>query len=231
MTKNDIRFSFIQTIPVMFSYIVIGFAYGITMNKAGFSAFWPTLCSLVIYTGAFQFVLIPFLTAGTSFPTIFLTCLAMSSRQVFYGLSFIDRFKAMGKRYLYMVFSLTDEVYGLFTTADYPDNVNRENSMFATAVLCHIYWVAGSLSGALFGMAVPFSMEGIDFSMTALFITMTIDQIKKSDGKTAFLTGLVSSVLCLAVLGPDNFMLPALILTTGILILTNRKKGAVKADE
>lgn len=225
MTIRDLKFSLCKTIPVMFSYVVIGFAFGITMTKSGFNAVWPVLCSLVIYTGAFQFVLVPLLMSEASLPAIFLTCIAMSSRQVFYGLSFIDRFKAMGRRYLYMVFSLTDEVYGIFTTTGYPEDVDSDSSMFLTAVLCHVYWISGTLAGAVLGMTLPFAMDGIDFSMTALFITMTIDQIRKSQSVLPFAAGLVSSAVFLAVLGPDSFMLPSLAASTAAILVFNAKGG------
>lgn len=226
MTLKDFKYGFTRSLPVMFGYIVLGIALGILMNKAGYSALWPFLCSVFIYTGAFQFVIVPFLTSAAPLPTILITCLAMSSRQLFYGVSFIEKFKSMGKRYLYMVFSLTDETYGLFTTITYPDDVDEDNAMFTIAVLCHLYWITGSVLGAVIGMLLPFSLEGIDFSMTAMFVTLFIDQWAKSrNNRLPAIIGLVTSGVFLIILGPANFLLPSLVLTTGLLIILGRKEA------
>ena len=48
-----------------------------------------------VYTGAFQFVLVTFLSSGASFLTIALTALFMNSRQFFYGITFVEDFKQM----------------------------------------------------------------------------------------------------------------------------------------
>lgn len=231
MTLKDFKYGFIKSLPVMFGYIVLGIALGILMNQAGYNAFWPFLCSLVIYTGAFQFVIVPFLATAAPLPTILATCLAMSSRQLFYGVSFIEKFKSMGRRYLYMVFSLTDETYGLFTTITYPDDVDEDNAMFSIAFLCHAYWITGSVLGAVIGMLLPFSLDGIDFSMTAMFVTLFIDQWRKNkSNKVPAITGLISSLGFLIILGPEKFLLPSLVLTTGLLILLGRKEAKEDDD-
>ena len=63
--------------------------------EAGFGWGWSLLTSLTVYTGAFQFVLVTFLSSGASFLTIALTALFMNSRQFFYGITFVEDFKQM----------------------------------------------------------------------------------------------------------------------------------------
>ena len=48
----------------MCSYLFVGMAYGMMMQEAGFAWYDSLLASLTIYTGAFQFVLITFLSSG-----------------------------------------------------------------------------------------------------------------------------------------------------------------------
>lgn len=225
MTREDLKFAFIKSVPIMFSYIMIGIAYGILMNQAGFNAFWPFLISLTVYTGAFQFVLVPFLASGADLATVVITCAALGSRQLFYGVSFIEQFKKMGKRYLYMVFSVTDETYGIYTSTEFPEKVNKENSMFAIAIMCHSYWIIGSVLGAVIGMLIPFSLDGIDFAMTSLFTTMFIDQWRQVKDHKPAIIGAISSIAFLIILGPAKFMLPSLVFTTGLLIFLNAKGG------
>lgn len=78
------------------------------------------LVSLTVYTGAFQFVLITFLSSGASLITIALTALLMNSRQSFYSITFLKEFKQMGRRKLYMTHTMTDETYAVNCTLDLP---------------------------------------------------------------------------------------------------------------
>lgn len=98
----------------------LGAAYGIMMEETGFPWYVALLLSMTVYTGAFQFVLITFLSTGASLLTIAITALLMNSRQSFYSLTFLNDFKRMGKRKLYMIHSLTDETYAVNCTLELP---------------------------------------------------------------------------------------------------------------
>jgi 4-azaleucine resistance transporter AzlC len=227
--RQAFTFAFVQTLPILFSYLFLSLAFGIMMQEAGFSIVWAWLISLTVYTGAFQFVLVSFLSAGTNLVTVALTALAMNSRHIFYGVTFLEEFKKMGRRYPYMIFSLTDETYALNCSITIPEELDREQVLFYIAHLSRIYWMTGTIAGALIGKWIPFDFQGIDFCMTALFVTIFIDQWKSASSHVPALTGLISSVLFLILLGADSFLLPALAVTTAILILTGKKE--VAADE
>ena len=77
--------------------------------------------SLTVYTGAFQFVLITFLSSGASIVTIAVTALLMNSRQSFYSLSFLETFRKMGRKKLYMIHTMTDETYAVNCTIEDKD--------------------------------------------------------------------------------------------------------------
>ena len=108
MQKETVKKAFLKSIPILCSYVFVSIAYGITMEEAGFVWYQSLLISLVVYTGAFQFVLVSFLSGGTSIITIAVTAFLMNSRQTFYSLTFVDEFKKMGKRLLYMIHTMTD---------------------------------------------------------------------------------------------------------------------------
>lgn len=227
--REEFRFSFIRTLPILFSYLFLSIAFGIMMQETGLPAYWAWLASLIVYTGAFQFVLVSFFSAGASLLTVALTALAMNSRHIFYGITFLNDFKRMGKRYPYMIFSLTDETYALNCSTAFPKHLNKQNIMFYMAFLCWIYWFIGTVAGTLIGTLLPFDFTGIDFCMTALFVTIFIDQWKKAKAHLPAVAGICCAVVFLLLLGADRFILPALIAATGILILSRlyeeRKAG------
>ena len=94
--KEAFRKAFVASIPILCSYLFLGMAYGILMQEQGFGWLESLTVSAVVYTGAFQFVLITFLSSGASLLTIAATALFMNSRQSFYALTFLDDFKHMG---------------------------------------------------------------------------------------------------------------------------------------
>lgn len=68
-----VRRGFIKSIPILCSYLFVGMAYGITMQNAGFAWYDAAIVSILVYTGAFQFILISLLSSGASLITIAVT--------------------------------------------------------------------------------------------------------------------------------------------------------------
>lgn len=227
MTKRfssiTLKTAFIKSIPIFCSYVFVSMAYGMMMASAGFPWYDSLLVSLTVYTGAFQFVLITFLSSGASLITIALTALLMNSRQSFYSLTFLKEFKQMGRRKLYMIHTMTDETYAVNCTLDLPKK-EKEDTMFLVALFSRCYWMIGSVLGGILGQIIPFDLTGIDFCMTALFLIIFIDQWEKAEKHTPALTGLGIGILCLLIFGENRFMLPALLMVSALLLLFQRKE-------
>ena len=229
--RRTARFAFRQSLGVLFGYLFLGTAFGILLRQAGFGALWALAFSGLVYAGSLQFVLAGFLAAPTALPTVALMSLFINARHLFYGLSFVERFASMGKKRLYMIFSLTDETYSVLCGMDQvPAGVDKHGAMFLVALLDQLYWVAGSLLGTFAG-ALPLDFTGIDFSMTALFLVIFLEQWRGAKSHLPALLGLGCGAVFLLALGPDNFLLPALCATVAVLLLArpalNREKEAV----
>lgn len=158
----------------MCSYLFIGMAYSMMMENAGFEWYYSLLASTVVYTGAFQFLLITFLSGGASFITVGLAALLMNSRHTFYSISFFDIFRSMGKRKMFMIRTMTDETYALNCSIA-KDDPNRNDIMYWMAMFSRIYWLAASAAGGVIGQLLPYDLTGIDFYMTALFVILFIN--------------------------------------------------------
>lgn len=142
---------------------------------------------------------------------------------MFYGLSFVEKFKKMGAIYPYMVFSLTDETFSLVCDLKVPEEMSEERVSFYISLLDHIYWIVGSCVGALAGKVLPFDTTGIDFAMTALFTVIVVNQWMEAKEHTPAVVGGVVGILCLVILGADAFLLPALTITAIILLGVKKK--------
>lgn len=220
---NEILFAFVKTIPVMLGYICLGIAFGLMLQNAGYHFWWAFLCSLCIYAGSMQFLLVTLLTGGVSLIYAAVMTFFINGRQIFYGISFIDKFKSMGKLYPYMIFSLTDETYSLLCSIKIPDNLNEKKVFFLISFFDHIYWIAGSVIGAVAGELISFDTTGIDFAMTALFIVIVINQWKESKTHISALAGFAGGIIFLILLGPDKFLVPALLAVSLFMILIRER--------
>ncbi len=232
--KKTLGYAFVNSLPIFFSYEFLSIAFGIMMSSAGYNFIWSWLVSQTVYTGAFQYVLVDYLKTGTAVTTIILTALFMNSRMLFYGIPYIDKFKKLGKFYPYMIFSLTDETYALYTSMNgkIPSNVNEGLYILYVAFFARVYWLTGTIIGGLLGSLLPFDFKGIDFCMTALFITIFIDKWKnKKDRLSAFL-GLICGVVSLVIFGAKSFIFPAMVSTMFLLVINKKLKDCrVKSNE
>lgn len=229
-----IRFCFKKTIPVMFGYIFLGYAFGILFQQTGYNWVYALLASLVVYAGSLQFVLTSLLASGASVATIAVMTLFINSRHIFYGLPFLKKFRDMGRKYPYMVFSLTDETYSVLCSCEYPDGIDEKKASFCIALLNHCYWIAGSLAGALTGRLAAIDLPGIEFSMTALFVVIFIEQWRSSKCHMPAVIGLASGILFLMLLGSGKFIMPSLIVTVLLLLIgkpiIEKKSGEEQAQ-
>ena len=213
------------TLPVMFEYLFLGTAFGAVIAQAGFGPVWALAASTLVYAGSLQFVMVPLMAAGTSLVAVALTALMVNARHLFYGLSYIERFSRMGRLRPYMVFSLTDETYSVFCGMPGEES---DGVMVRVALYDQIYWVAGSIAGALLASSLPVDLTGIDFSMTALFIVICVERARERGSRAAMAVGAACALVSLALLGPERFLAPALAATALALTAADvvRKEAA-----
>lgn len=223
--KINLTAAFKNSLPILFAYIFLGMAFGLLLHQAGFNWPWALLTSVLVYAGSLQFVLVSLLAGGAPLVQVAVMSFLINSRHMFYGLSFIEKFNGMGKVKPYMVHSLTDETYSVLTGVKIGDEEDEGSVFFLTSLFNHSYWVMGSVLGALVGSSLPVELPGIEFSMTALFTVIFTEQWLTMKNHLPALTGLVSSIVCLLLLGPDHFILPSLAATVAVLMLLKTKLG------
>ena len=217
MLKQTAKTAFLHTIPVMTGYLFLGFGFGIILQQNGYGVLWAFAMSLFIYAGSMQYVGVGLLTGGVSLATAALTTLMVNARHLFYGISMVDAYKGTGKGKPYLIFALTDETFSLVSQGA-PEHVERNRYFFLVSALNQCYWVVGSVLGALAGK-LPMDFTGIDFALTALFITIFVEQWLTTKNHFPALVGVISAIVCLIVFGSDGFLIPTMILIAAILVI------------
>ena len=223
--KSNAKTAFLASLPVMAGYVVLGTGFGILLSSKGYGPLWSLAMSLFIYAGSMQYLAVDLLAGGASLITAALTTLMVNARHLFYGISMIGKYRDTGKYKPYLIFALTDETYSL-NCGTLPEGVtDGPVYYFLVSLFNHSYWVAGSLLGALLGYVIPFNTQGIDFALTALFVTVFVEQWLSTKDHIPALIGVLSSVVCLLLFGADGFLIPAMALITALLALYGKKGG------
>ena len=227
--KSTVKKAFIDTLPVLTGYLVLGFGFGIIMKSGGYGVLLALAMSLLIYAGSMQYAAISLFGAGASIITIAVTTLMVNARHIFYGISMLDKYKKMGAAKPYLIFSLTDETYSLVCRDELgiPETERKKYYIF-TSLFNHSYWVLGTALGVLVGSLVSFNTEGIDFALTALFVTVFLEQWLSAKKYVPATIGVVVSVACLLIFGADKFLIPAMLIIALLLCLYKEKEKGEK---
>ena len=221
--KDMLKTIFKKTIPVLAGYMVLGMGFGLLLKVNGFGIWWALGMSVFIYAGSLQYVGVSLLAGGASFLTIAVTSLVINARHLFYGITMMKPYEGAGIKKLYLMHSLTDETYSIVCTKDVPEGMDPHKYYFGISFLNQIYWIIGSVIGALLGSVIPYDLTGLEFSMTALFVTVFIDQWRKEKEHKPAIIGLCSSVICLLIFGKDNFIIPDMMIIMVLLSLFRKK--------
>lgn len=229
ISKDTVKKAFKATIPVMTGYLVLAIGFGILLKTKGYGLGWAIAMSGFIYAGSMQYLTIDLLCGGVSLVTTAVTTLMVNARHLFYGISMVERYKDTGKKKPYLIFSLTDETYSLVCSEESIKGMeNPKEYYFLVSLFNQTYWVVGSIIGSILGNIIPFNVEGIDFALTALFVTIFVEQWLTTKEHRPAVIGVLASVLCLMIFGGDNFLIPTMVI---IILLLMIQKGKLEFKE
>ena len=224
MRKKALLTVFKDTVPVLTGYLFLGAGFGILLGESGYGIGWAFFMSLFMFAGSGQYLAVSLLATQASLISSAIATLLVNARHIFYGISLIDTYKDAGKKKPYMIFALTDETYSLVTQNQPPEGLGRNQYCFLVSLFDHIYWIAGCVLGNIAGSTLPINFEGVEFVLTALFVTMFVEQwLTHRDHRPAII-GIASTVLCLLIFGKDLFLIPAMAVIA-LLLTISRKTG------
>jgi len=212
------------TLPILTGYLFLGFAYGILMSDKGFSIIWTILMASCVFAGAMQFAAIPLLLSTFNPLLVFMMTLLVNIRHLFYGLSMLDKYKDAGwKKYL-MIFMLADEAFSVSVAANVDEKVNKQWFYFFVSLICYLYWQAACIGGHLFAVFIPMKIVGLDFTLTALFYVMILNQWDKLSNRKYVLLGFGLTLIALILVGKTQFLLLAMLMILLVFVFIPEKQ-------
>ena len=141
MIKNSFRYALRRSVPIMVGYFPVGVAYGILMSSAGYGAVWSALAGLFVYAGSLQMLMVTFFENGVPLLTVTVTALLLSSRHLFYGISFIGKFRSYGAWKYFLIYGMSDESYSLLCSYKEQDGADEKWVHIFSTALIWIYWI------------------------------------------------------------------------------------------
>ena len=225
--RRGLRAAFPHTIPVLTGFLTLGMAYGILMESKGYGAGWAVLMSVVAFGGSIQFVAITLLTTTFAPIQALLLSILVNARHIFYGLSMLEKYRGLGKIRAFLIFALCDETFSIVCSVEPPAGVERKPFYFWVSLLDYFYWILGSFLGSVAGSLLTFDTTGMDFALTALFVVLFLEQIRKKENRISGFIGLGATLLSIVTVGQafgtDNIVIPAMVLILVILLLGRKR--------
>lgn len=230
MNRKHFKTVFLDTVPVMTGYLFLGMGFGILLKeKTGYGFGWSMGMALFMLAGSGQYLAVSMLADHASLISAAIATFLINARHIFYGISLIEPYKNAGPKKPYMIFALTDETYSLVTQNQPPEGMRRHSYCFWVSFFDHIYWIIGCGLGTLLGSALPINFEGIEFVLTALFVTMFVEQWCAHKNHLPAIIGTGATLLCLVLFGRDVFLIPSMALIA-VLLTVSRKTGGRAQD-
>ncbi len=221
--NNTIKEAFRLSVPVATGFIPLGAAFGILMHSIGYNWMWSGFFSLVAFAGSIQYLSISLLTSAFNPLNAFLVSLMVNARHLFYGISMSDKYKDAGKIKPFLIFGLCDETFSINSSLEM--NGRRDSVKLYTYVTLFdwIYWVSGSVIGGLIAGTFSFNSMGMDFALTALFVVLFMEQMKKKRNLIPGLIGVAASVFSLFIFGSGDMIIPAMVIILAVFLMGGEK--------
>ena len=233
ISKRDVAAALRTSLPIMVTFVVLGTGYGILMEKHGFGPVWSLISGFVIFSGTVQFVSISLLSTGNILMAA-ITAFMVAARHIFFSISMIGRYRAEGRRKWYLFYALCDETYAMLSRDELPEGVKLSAYRLLVTLFDQSSWIVGSFLGGWIGTLLAFDSTGIDFAMTALFTTVFIQQWLESKCHIPAVLGVAATLVCRILFGREYFLIPAMIIIIGTLIVMRKtieeRTGDAMAD-
>lgn len=223
MNRKHFKTVLKDTLPVLTGYLFLGIGFGILLKEeTDYGVLWAMGMAVFMLAGSGQYLAVSLMADHASIISAAIATFLINARHIFYGISLIEPYKGAKKK-PYMIFALTDETYSLVTQNEPPEGMSRHSYCFWVSLMDHLYWVVGCAIGNLLG-ALPIDFTGIEFVLTALFVTMFVEQWLTHKNHLPAIIGVISTAACLAIFGRDIFLIPSMALIA-VLLTISRKTG------
>jgi len=215
--------------PICLGYFPIGLAFGVLARKAGIEPLYIGAMSLLVFAGSAQFIAVSMLSAGTDPVSIVLTTFVVNLRHILMSSSLSVYLQHCSRKFISLTaYGVTDESFAVNQTR-FRSGSWTPGEALAVNQVSNAAWVSSTILGGYCGELIPEGSFGIDYALSAMFISLLVLQLR---GRLYILTALISGSLAvlLAVLLPGNIhvMAASLVAATFGFVLKRQASRRVK---
>lgn len=218
--KRQLNTAFRATIPIAMGYLPLGIAFGAYSTTLGFPFYVAPLTALVVFAGSMEFLLLGLVTGGAGLIQIATSTFLINSRHILYAVSYPQHLLQNRFTRFYGPFALTDETYALINGGF---KAKDQSELILAQLLSHIYWVAGSLVGAIAGSFIPEGFDGFNFSLTGLFVLLSYGAYKRSSYRVLTFLAVAVAVVPALLVPREYFLITAMVLFTVLITIASKR--------
>ncbi|MFP5213614.1 MAG: AzlC family ABC transporter permease [Acidobacteriota bacterium] len=189
--------------PICLGYFPIGLALGVLGQKAGIHPLAIGLMSILLFAGSAQLIAVSMLSTGAAPMSIIATTLIVNLRHVLMSSSLAVYLGGRSGKFLSLfAYGITDESFAVNTMHFRDGDWSGERALVVNHV-SNAVWVLSTILGGYGGQFIPQGSFGIDYALSAMFLSLLIFQLR---GRIYIITGLVAGVLAVvfSLLLPGN---------------------------
>lgn len=180
----------------MLGYVMIGLPCGILSAAAGLNAVQVALLSLLLYSGAGQFMIPNMWLAGAPVASIVVSTALVNTRQLLYAVSLARFAEGVGRRLTFLfAATVTDESFGVnnqrFTDGEWSVARATMVNLFSQSA-----WTLSCVAGVVVGGALDVPLAIASFAMTSIFICLLFTQKMSSGNVLAAVAAVAGVVVC-----------------------------------
>lgn len=212
MKHHEFKLAMKLTLPTLVTYTVFGIIFSVLWVESGFPKVWAPIMSIFAFAGVAQIIALSMMQTHANIIAIFIAVLFVTSRNIFYGLSFIERYKNKPRilRY-FLIFGLIDATYGILTANPVVASNNDTKFCFYVTLLPFLYWVFGTLLGVCLFKYVQ-HLPNMGFVLSCFFMVLVIDYYSIHRDKLCIIMPIIFAILSYMLL-PKYFLLLSIMLS------------------
>jgi predicted branched-subunit amino acid permease len=179
-TKSQFNQGLKDGAPVVFGYLPVGFAFGVTATAGGIPPWLVVLISLTNFTSAGQLMGATLIIAGAPIFEIAVTTLIINIRYVIMSMSFSQRIKPNMPLAEKMIaaFAITDEIFAVASLKK-----GDVTFKYITGLVSgpYAFWSLGTLLGAYATNLLPLAVQqSMGIALYAMFIALILPAARES---------------------------------------------------
>lgn len=185
-----------KCVPIAVSGFAIGLVFGTLAGQAGLSPAESTLMSVLVFSGAAQFVVLGMWAASPPAGAIALATLVVGLRHLLMGAALAPVFSRLPRLKAYAsVFFMADENWAL-TMGEFRKGGRDGAFLLGGGLLMALSWTVSTFIGGTLGGALEDPARwGLDFAFTAVFLALIAGMWK---GRSDLLPWTVAALVAVA---------------------------------